>query len=356
MTITKPTLDEDRLNAFMGRFVAELGAMMHMPLVILGDRLGLYAALDDRGPSTSTELAEATGTHERYLREWLRANAAGGYLSYKPETDRYSLSAEQSFTLAQRESPAFIPGAFYTAAAMVRAEPRITEAFRSGAGFGWHEHHPDLFVGVESFFRGGYLTNIVPSWLPSLGGMVERLERGARVADVGCGHGASTILMAQAFPNSSFVGYDYHDASVAWATRAATEAGVGDRCRFEVAGAADYPGTGFDLVTSFDVLHDLGDPLGAARHVRSTLATDGIWMIVEPYAGDSVAENCSPVGRIYYSASTMLCVPNSLSQEVGAALGAQAGEQPIREVVRGAGFISFRKTAATVFNLVYEAR
>jgi SAM-dependent methyltransferase len=348
-------IDEAKLNDFLHRFVGDLGATVHAANVAIGDELGLYKALA-AGPSTPAELAERTDTHPRYVAEWLAGQAAGGYVTYDPDSDRYLLSEEQAFTLTDEQSPAFLPGAFQLAAATVRDAPRMVQAFRSGEGVGWHEHNPDVFEGCERFFRPGYIGNLVGAWIPALDGVQARLEAGARVADIGCGHGASTVLMAQAWPSSAFTGFDYHPASVEVARKRAAEAGVTDRVGFEAAPADAYPGKGYDLVTTFDALHDMGDPVGAARHVLSSLAPEGTWMIVEPAAGDRVEDNLNPVGRAYYGFSTLLCVPNSLSQEVGLALGAQAGEPGIRKVVTEAGFTRFRRAAETPFNLVFEAR
>ena len=349
------TPDTEKLNQFLGRFVADIGAAYHAGMVVIGDRLGLYKALLD-APLTSRELAAKTGCDERYLREWLSSQAAGGYVEYDAATHRFGLSDEQAYALAIEDSPAYVPGAFELATSALKAVPRLTEAFRSGAGIGWHEHDEGVFRGCEKFFRPGYVANLVDAWLPALDGAQSKLEAGARVADVGCGHGASTILMAQAFPKSTFVGFDYHDASIAAARDAARVAGLGDRVRFEVAKAKDFPGRDYHLVTMFDCLHDMGDPEGAARHVHASLARDGHWMIVEPFANDSLADNLNPVGRVYYSASTLLCTPCSRSQEVGMCLGAQAGEERLRDVVTAGGFRRFRRSAETPFNLVFEAR
>ena len=358
MTTTEQAaqIDGDKLMEFVFRAVGEVGATLNTALVVMGDRLGLYRALAGAGPLSPTELAERTGTAERYVREWLNAQAAGSYVSYDPDSGRYTLPPEQAVALTDPDSPAYLPGFFQTALGSVLDSPKIVEAARSGAGFGWHEHVHDVHEGCERFFRPGYNANLTSAWLPALDGVVAKLEGGASVADVGCGHGASTILMAQAFPRSSFTGSDYHDGSIETARRHAQEAGVTGRVRFETTPAVGYSGTGYDLVTMFDCLHDMGDPVGAARHVRGTLKPDGTWMIVEPHAGDRVEENLNPVGRVYYSFSTLLCTPASLSQEVGLALGAQAGEARIRDVVTAGGFTRFRRVAETPFNLVFEAR
>jgi SAM-dependent methyltransferase len=349
-------IDAERLQQFVFRAVDEVGATLNAALVVIGDRLGLYRALAGAGPLTPGELAERTETSERYVREWLNAQAAGGYVEYDADGGRYTLPPEQAVALTDPDSPAYLPGFFQIALGSVVDSPKILEAARSGDGVGWHEHVHDVHEGCERFFRPGYNANVVPSWLPALDGVIEKLERGASVADIGCGHGSSTILMAQAFPNSTFVGHDYHDGSIATARERAVEAGVADRVSFEVAPAAAYPGSGYDLVTMFDCLHDMGDPVGAARHVRQTLAPEGTWMIVEPAAGDRVEDNLNPIGRAYYGFSTLLCTPASLSQEVGLALGAQAGEARIRDVVVAGGLNRFRRVAETPFNLVFEAR
>ena len=351
-----PQVDVDKLMGFVFQAVGEVGATLNTALVVMGDRLGLYKALADAGPLTPDELAKRTGTAERYVREWLNAQAAGGYVTYDPDSGRYTLPIEHAIALTDESSPAYLPGLFQTAFGSVLDAPRITEAAKTGEGFGWHAHGHDVFDGCERFFRPGYNANLVPAWLPALDGVVDKLQRGATVADVGCGHGASTILMAQAFPASTFTGSDYHEGSITAARERAAEAGVGDRVGFEIAPAASYSGTGYDLVTMFDCLHDMGDPVGAARHVRQSLAPDGTWLIVEPFAGDRVEENLNPVGRAYYGFSTLLCTPASLSQEVGLALGAQAGEARIRDVVTRGGLTRFRRVAETPFNIVYEAR
>ena len=348
-------VDQYKLMEFLGKFVGDLGATMAAGSVVVGDRLGLYKALAGK-PQTAQELADATGTDPRYVEEWLRGQAAGGYVGFDAAAGAYSLDEEQAFALTDPDGPVYVPGAFELALGSLKAVPRITEAVRTGAGVGWHEHDGDVFTGCERFFRPGYLANLMPSWLPALDGVEEKLRAGATVADIGCGHGSSTVLMANAFPASTFVGSDYHDGSIGQARQRATEAGVSDRVTFQVASAQTFFGGPYDLVTTFDAIHDMGDPLGAAVHVRENLAPDGTWMIVEPFAGDTVADNMNPVGRVYYSFSTFLCVPNALSQSGGYALGAQAGEPPIRRIVTDAGFTRFRRVAETPFNIVYEAR
>jgi SAM-dependent methyltransferase len=355
MAVT-PIIDEARLEAFMERFVGELGACATAPLVVIGDKLGLYKAMADSEPVTPAELAQRTQTNERYIREWLCQQAASEYVEYDASDGTFRLPPEHALALAVDESPAFIPGAFQLLAAMIKDEPAITERFRSGDGFGWHEHHHDLFEGTERFFRPGYNAHLVAEWIPSLDGVEERLNEGIHVADIGCGHGVSTILMAQAFPRSTFVGSDYHEGSIEAARRAAERARVSDRVSFEVAGAKEFGGGPFDLVCVFDALHDMGDPVGASRHVRSQLADDGTWLVVEPNAGDAIEDNLNPVGRVFYAGSTMLCTPASMSQEVGLALGAQAGQARLTEVLNEGGFARVRRAAETPFNLVLEVR
>jgi SAM-dependent methyltransferase len=349
------TIDTDRLNNFLATFVGDLGATVHAGMVVIGEKLGLYRALA-QGAMTSTELAQKTGTDERYIREWLASQAAGGYVMYDDDTRRFSLTPEQVFTLANEDSPAYLPGAFELALGSLAAVPRIADSFRTGAGMGWHEHVDGVFHGCEKFFRPGYAANLVSSWIPALDGVQAKLERGCRVADVGCGTGASTLLMARAFPKATFFGFDYHDKSIADARAKAKKEGLDDRVSFEVAKAKEYPGEDYDFVAVFDCLHDMGDPVGAATHVRRSLATGGTWMIVEPFANDDLKDNLNPVGRVYYSFSTLLCTPCSRSQEVGLCLGAQAGEAGIRSVVNMAGFKHFRRATETPFNIVYEAR
>ncbi|MBW8815780.1 MAG: methyltransferase domain-containing protein [Caulobacterales bacterium] len=348
--------DPDKLNAFMGKMVGDMGAAMSAALVVLGDHLGLYKALAARGPSTPFDLAAATGLNERLIREWLAAQAASEYVTFDPLTGHFSLSPEQALVFADEESPVFMAGGFEVLAAAFKDEPKVAKAFRSGLGLGWHEHDVCLFRGTERFFRPGYNANLISGWIPALDGVEAKLQAGARVVDVGCGHGASTILMARAFPNSRFTGVDYHAPSIERAKQGAAEAGVADRVSFQTASAQDYPGEGFDLVCIFDALHDMGDPVGAAAHIRRSLAPDGTWLLVEPFAHDDLADNLNPVGRLFYSASTMICTPASQSQEVGLALGAQAGEARLRQVIESAGFTRFRRATETPFNLVFEAR
>ena len=356
MTTTAGAVDMDKLMSFVFRAVDEVGATLNTALVVMGDKLGLYRALAGAGPLTPAEVASRAGCAERYVREWLNAQAAGGFVEYDPETGRYLLPPEQAIALTDESSPAYLPGFFQIALGSVHDSGRITEAAKTGAGVGWHDHIADVHEGCERFFRPGYNAHLITEWLPSLEGVVDKLETGISVADVGCGHGASTILMAQAFPASRFVGFDYHEGSIRTASERAEAAGVGDQVEFSAAPAAAFPGGGYDLVTMFDCLHDMGDPAGAARHVRQALAPDGTWMIVEPAAGDHVEDNLNAIGRAYYAFSTLLCTPCSLSQEVGLALGAQAGEARIRDIVTEAGFSRFSRAAETPFNIVYEAR
>ena len=349
-------IDPDKLHDFLVRAVVDFGATFNAALVRIGDKLGLYRALAAGGPQTPGELAKRTGTAERYVREWLSAQAAGGYVTYDPGPGKFHLSEEQAFAMADENSPAFLPGAFQVALAAVKAEELLTERFKTGQGLGWHEHDHELFVGTERFFRPGYAANLVAAWIPSLDGVEEKLNSGGRVADGGCGLGASTILMAKSYPKSEFVGFDYHEKSIESARQRAKDAGVNGRIRFEVAKAKDYPGKDYDFVTFFDCLHDMGDPAGASAHVRGSLKKDGTWMIVEPNAGDKLEDNLHPIGRAFYGASTLLCTPASLHQEVGLALGAQAGEKRLREVVTSGGFTRFRRATQTPFNLIFEAR
>ena len=345
-------LDMSKLEPLLGKVVNELGAASNAALVILGDKLDLFRTLS-KGAMTPAELAAATGTHERHLREWLSAQTASGFISYQADTGQFSMSPEQAAVFADENSPVFVTGGFHLLSAVYADEPKLAQAFKTGKGMHWGEHCNCLFCGVERFFRPGYRAHLVAEWLPALDGVVEKLQRGAKVADVGCGHGASTLLMAEAFPNSKFVGIDYHDASIAHARKQINGA---QNVRFEVAKAQDYSGTGFDLVTMFDALHDMGDPVGAVAHIRKTLKADGTLMLVEPAAGDSLEENLNPVGRVYYAGSTHICVPTALNQDVGLALGAQAGAKRIGEVVHEGGFSQFRKAAATPFNMILEAR
>lgn len=346
---------QEKLEAFMNQVVVELGASMNAALVLIGDKLGLYKAMAGNGPVTPEQLAQATGTDPRYVREWLSAQAAGGFIDYDSASRTFTLPDEHAYALAVEDSPVYLPGAFQIISAVIKDEPKVLEAFRTGEGVGWDEHDTSLFEGTERFFRPNYASNLVANWIPALDGVEDKLKNGARVADVGCGHGASTILMAQAYPNSIFVGFDYHGPSVGAARRSANRAGIRN-ATFEVATAKDFHGAHYDLVAFFDCLHDMGDPTGAAAHVRQMLRPDGTWMIVEPFATDKLESNLNPVGRLFYAASTMICTPASRAQEVGLCLGAQAGEARLREVVTKGGFAHFRRAAETPFNLVFEAK
>jgi len=349
-------MNEKRLQQFVGQVIGDLGGAFSLGLVRIGTALGLYRTLHQRGPMTSVELAEATGLAERYVREWLSHHAASSYVTYDPVTRRFALTPKQAAVLADEESPVYLADTFECAAAYVENQPKVQAAFTTGNGVGWGNQSGCLFCAVARFFRPGYHANVIQNWLPALDDVVDKLERGARVADVGCGHGYSTLMMAEAFPNSEFVGFDFHPASIEEARRHARDHGVADNVRFDVSSAKEYRGRDYDLVTCFDCLHDMGDPVGAARHVHRSLKPDGTWMIVEPFAHDALEDNLNPVGRLYYAASTLVCVPASLDQEVGAALGAQAGEGKLREVVTSGGFRHFRRATETPFNLILEAR
>jgi SAM-dependent methyltransferase len=348
--------NSDKLNELVGKLVGDLGAAMAGASILLGDRLGLYKAMVDGAAVTSSELAKKTGLHERYVREWLSAQAASGYIDYHPEKNAFSLSPEQAMAFAEEGSPAFFAGAFDVVQATYLDEPKVAEAFRTGKGVGWHEHSKCLFSGTERFFRPGYNANLVSNWIPALDGVEEKLKAGAKVADAGCGHGASTIVMAQAYPNSKFFGFDYHAPSIERARIAAKEAGIEDRITFAQASAKDFPAKGYDLVAFFDCLHDMGDPVGAGKHVKETLAKEGTWMIVEPFAHDNLKDNLNPVGRVFYGASTFICTPASLSQEVALGLGAQAGERRLRQVAAESGFTRFRRATETPFNMIFDVR
>jgi SAM-dependent methyltransferase len=349
-------VNPDALNALLGRAVADMGAALQAPLILIGDKLGLYRAMGDGKPVTPKELAKKTGTAERYIREWLNANAAGQLVQYDAKSGKFSMTPEQALVLAADDSPVHLPGFYHLLASVVKDEEKLTKIYKTGKGMGWHEHEKGLFEGTERFFRPTYLTNLVSSWIPALEGVEAKLKAGARVADIGCGHGASTLLMAKSYPKSKFFGFDYHKPSVMKAREKAKEAGVADRVTFEVAPAKDFPGKDYDLVAFFDCLHDMGDPVGAAKHVKKTLAKGGTWMIVEPFANDDAEANHNPIGRIFYSASATVCVPCSLAQEVGMGLGAQAGPARLEKVARGGGFTHFKKATETPFNMVFEAR
>jgi SAM-dependent methyltransferase len=349
-------VNPDALNALLGRAVQDMGAALQAPLILIGDKLGLYRAMGDGVPVTPAELAKKTGTAERYVREWLNANAAGQLVQYDAAAGTFFMTPEQALVLALDDTPVHLPGFYHLLASLMKDEEKITEIYRTGKGMGWHEHEKGLFEGTERFFRPTYLANLVSSWIPALEGVEAKLKAGARVADIGCGHGASTLLMAKSYPESKFFGFDYHVPSIEKAREKAKAAGVADRVMFAVASAKDFPGKDYDLVAFFDCLHDMGDPAGASAHVHSTLKKDGTWMIVEPFAGDKLEDNLNPIGRAFYGASTLLCTPASLSQEVGLALGAQAGEKRLREVVTSGGFTHFRRATQTPFNLIFEAR
>jgi len=349
-------VDENKLNAFIGQMLSDLGGASSVAMIRMGDALGLYKLIDTKGPMTSSELAKAAKVDERYAREWLSHQAASNYLTYDPASTRFSLPPEQAMVFADEQSPIYMMGGFDLMAALLENQSKVQAAFKSGGGVAWGEQAGCMFCAVARFFRPGYQNNLVASWLPALDGVVAKLERGAKVADIGCGHGWSTVLMAKSFPKSQFIGFDFHPGSIEDAQVHAESHGVSANARFEVGLAKDYPGRDFDLVTCFDCLHDMGDPAGAATHIRRSLKADGTWMIVEPMAGNSLKENLNPVGRLYYAASTMICIPTSLSQEVGAALGAQAGEAKLQEVIKAGGFKSVRRATETPFNMIIEAR
>lgn len=348
-------VNEEKLMGYVHQAIGDFGSLLSAALINVGDKLGLFRAMAGAGPVTPAELAQNTGTHERYVREWASGLAAAGYLDYAGD-GRYELNEEQAVAFADETSPAYVMGGFQAMLAATRVVPKAVEAFRTGDGIGWHEHDPDLFQGTERFFRPGYGANLVQSWIPALDGADAKLQAGGTAADVGCGYGASTIIMAAAYPNSRFWGFDYHEPSIRHANETAAAAGLSDRVHFEVAAAKEYPGNDFDLVCHFDCLHDMGDPVGAARYARQSLKPDGHWLLVEPFANDDLADNLNPIGRVFYSASTLICTPASLSQEVGAALGAQAGERKLKDVADAAGFSRFRRATETPFNLVFEGR
>ncbi|WP_432410887.1 class I SAM-dependent methyltransferase [Rasiella sp. SM2506] len=348
-------LNEEKLHALLGQVVTEMGAAANGPLITIGDKLGLYTTLSESGMLTSSELAEKTNTAERYVREWLSAQAASGYVEYNPESKQFFMTPEQTMVFGNRKSPVFMTGAFFAISSVYHDEHKIEEAFKTGEGVSWGDHNSCLFCGTEKFFSPSYEGNLIANWIPSMEGVVAKLETGAKVADVGCGHAASTIIMAKAFPNSTFIGFDFHAASIEQAKERATAAGL-TNVSFEVATAKDFPGTEYDFITFFDCLHDMGDPVGACAHAKAALKPDGTCMIVEPFAKDSLEENLNPVGRAFYAFSTMLCTPCSLNQEVGLALGAQAGEKQLKDVILTGGFTKFRRAMETPFNLILEAR
>ncbi|MEN8186012.1 MAG: class I SAM-dependent methyltransferase [Bacteroidota bacterium] len=348
-------INETKLHEFLGTMVTEMGAAANGALIILGDKLGLYKSLAANGPMTSEELADTTQTTERYVREWLAAQAASTFIEYDEKNNKFWMTPEQTAVFADEESPVLMTGAFYGISSMYHDEPKIEHAFRSGEGVAWGDHDSCLFCGTEKFFRPSYKANLIASWIPSLDGVEEKLKKGGKVADIGCGHGISTMVMAQAFPNSEFIGYDFHERSIDHASSHAKELGI-DNISFKVATAKAFPESSYDFITFFDCLHDMGDPVGACSHVVNALKSDGTCMIVEPFANDSMKENLNPIGRAMYAFSTMICTPSSISQEVGLGLGAQAGEKRLKEVAMSGGFRSFRRTSETPFNLILEAR
>jgi ubiquinone/menaquinone biosynthesis C-methylase UbiE len=356
MSKQQPEVNEEQLGELQGKVVTDIAGAMGVIMAYMGDQLGLYKSLAEVEPATSEKLAETTGLTERYVREWLAANAAGGYINYDPATKKYSLTPEQAVTFAMEGHPNCMQGFFQGVVSCFLDEPKVTEVFKSGAGLPWSDHSGCLFCGTERFFRPMYAANLVDVWIPALKGVHEKLEEGAKVADIGCGHGSSTIIMAKAFPNSTFHGFDFHGPSIDHARARARDAGVAGNTIFEVVSASEYPGDEYDLVTIFDALHDMGDPVGASTHIRSSLSDGGTFMVVEPLAGDSVEENLHPLGQIYYSFSTMICAPASKAQEVGLALGAQAGQKRLTEVLNEAGFTQVRRAAATATNMVLEAK
>ncbi|OWP51723.1 class I SAM-dependent methyltransferase [Pseudomonas nitroreducens] len=347
-------MDEARLNEFMGKLVTDMGGAAMLANIILGEELGLYKAMADGQWLSPTQLAERSGCNARLLREWLSAHAASGYMEH--QDGNFRLPEEQAMALAIEDSPVYVAGGASVVAALYHDKDKLVAAMRGDGGLAWGDHHPCMFSGTEKFFRPGYRAHLVAEWLPALEDVVGKLERGARVADVGCGHGASTIVMAQSFPSSNFVGFDYHQPSIDVANQRAGQAEVSERASFQRASAKDYPGNDYDLICFFDCLHDMGDPVGAAQHARQALKPDGTVLLVEPFANDQLDDNQNPVGRLFYAASTFICTPNSLSQEVGLGLGAQAGEARLRKVFEEAGFSRFRRAAETPFNLILEAR
>lgn len=348
-------LNENKLHHLLGKVVTEMGAAANGPLITIGDKLGLFTTLTECGLLSSHELAEKTNTAERYVREWLAAQAASGYIEYEAASEKFFMTPEQSMVFGNRKSPVFMTGAFYAISSVYHDEPKIEKAFKTGEGVSWGDHNSCLFCGTEKFFSPSYEGNLISNWIPSLDGVTEKLQKGAKVADIGCGHAASTIIMAKAFPNSTFVGFDFHAASIEQAKKRAKDAGVAN-VLFEVATAKDFTGKDYDFITFFDCLHDMGDPVGACAHAKAALKPDGTCMIVEPFAKDSLEENLNPVGRAFYAFSTMLCTPCSLNQEVGLALGAQAGEGKLKEVISKGGFSRFKRATETPFNLILEAR